>query len=274
MSRYVELEINLSPTQRTSIANAVSNQTSVRLKLSHTQLTGHHNAKIQVTPMQHRRIQKSINAGKGLVITLSKTQLKHHQKGGFLPVLLGALVSSLAPVLFSRLFPDKSQQQQQEGHGIVNAQKYQHDDNMVGAGAWDPLTMLVARNAAIDANNQRVLSGRKPVAVPELQGNYLPDKKGSGLILPGTNRNYRNQQGEGLAYEPYGGNDKELISGNGDSSHYHLSGNHTSFLPDSYMNVYGQNEKKLNQKNVKRGQGLGYVNPNSEKFQMLKNKNT
>lgn len=139
--------------------HAVSNQSTVRLRLTHESLSKDHNAQIHLTPTQHKAIERAKGKNKGLMITLSKKQLMYHQKGGFLPLLLGALVSSLAPVLFNRLFPDNSQQ----GQGL-QVEKYQQDDNMNAAGAWDPVSMAIMRNAAGRANKKRISQGLAPVS--------------------------------------------------------------------------------------------------------------
>jgi hypothetical protein len=115
MTNYVEINLNLSPAQRQAIGNAVQNNSSVRLKLTHSQLLSN-NAKLYVTPTQYNRIQKAIQMGKGVMLTLSKKQLDQMKRGGFLPLLIplaAAAIGALAPTIFNRIFPPK------EGNGIM-----------------------------------------------------------------------------------------------------------------------------------------------------------
>ena len=118
MTQYQEVDIHLSDKQRRAIANAISAKSSVRLKFTYDQLQTGTNAKLLLTSKQIARMYKSISLGKGTMITLSNAQLNKMKSGGFLPMIIGSLVSALAPVLFNKLFPDK------EGHGI----------NLPGAG--------------------------------------------------------------------------------------------------------------------------------------------
>jgi hypothetical protein len=114
-TEYNEVSFDISPKQRKSLASAFNSDSSAKLKLTNVQLFGN-NSTILATNSQIARIEKAKDLGKGILLSLSKKQMekmKKHQDGGFLPVVLGALVSSLAPVLFSKLFPGK-----QEGEGI------------------------------------------------------------------------------------------------------------------------------------------------------------
>lgn len=293
MSKYVEVKLNIIPSQRKSIATALQNNSSVRLRFTYKQLM-ENNVTLYVTPTQYKRIQKQIGLKKGIMITFSNKQLQAMKSGGILGPILGALVGSLAPMLFQKIFPDK------EGSGIkkTKVKKSQNDDdNMTGEGRWDPLTMAIAR--------QSFVSNGKPVP-PQLQGNFLPDGNGinipngyginipngyginipgSGINMPGAGINMPGgginipgaginmPNGTGLYLPPYSNNQNvgTIIPANGEATNYHLAGNHTSYLPDAYMNAY-HNYKPLPQKNVKRGKGLSdaYLNPQSEKFQMLK----
>lgn len=114
MTQYYEISFGISPKQRKSIASAVSAGSGVNLKLSNAQL--HENsATILATASQYKKIQKARSNGTGVMISISKKQLDKMKSGGFLPVVLGALVSSLAPVLFNKIFPSKNDP---EGEGI------------------------------------------------------------------------------------------------------------------------------------------------------------
>jgi hypothetical protein len=111
---YQKVDIDLSKKQQTSIAKSVEAGTSAKIKLSNRQLHGS-SASFMATKTQAGQIQRAKVANKGVMITLSKKQIQSMREGGFLPILLGSLVSALAPTLFNRLFPDRSQ----SGDGII-----------------------------------------------------------------------------------------------------------------------------------------------------------
>ena len=48
---------------------------------------------------------KAFKDGTGVIVKLSKAQLKHNMKGGFLPALLGLLGSTVAPFLLKTALP-------------------------------------------------------------------------------------------------------------------------------------------------------------------------
>ena len=112
MTNYVKTLLNLSPSQRKAIANAVSSKSAVTLRFSHAKLTSGKEP-FMVSPSQAAKINKAINNGTGCQLTFRKSHWHSNQRAGFLPAILAALVSSLAPVLFNKIFPDK-----QEGHGF------------------------------------------------------------------------------------------------------------------------------------------------------------
>lgn len=240
MTNYMEVSVGITPFQRKSFARAVQSGSSVKLKLTYNQLV-HHNVTLHVTRTQYKRIGKAISEHKGLMLNISNKQLSQMKKGGLLGNILGALVGSLAPILFQKVFPDNSQQ---------------------GSGYIDPISRSIAKNAFINENNNRALKGLPPVTAPQFaDGMNMP---GTGLNMPGSGINM--PRGRGI-------NTNAVTSNNGEGSMYHLAGNHTSFLPDSYANVPSKTRPLL-QKNFPRGRGLstgpGYMDPHSEKFQMLK----
>lgn len=144
---------------------------------------------------------------------------------------LPMLLAGLASALAPTLF-NRLFPEKHEGSGLqkCKVQKYEQDDNMNASGINMPAG-----------------------------GINMPN--GHGINLP---------SGYGA---PYNHNNKDIRPANGENTQYHLSGNHTSYLPDSYQNVHGydQHYKALPNLKVKRGKGLGdtYMNPQSEKFQML-----
>src|SRR5271170_3813794 len=114
-AKYIHTKLHLSDSQRKSIAKALSGGSGVSLKFTHKHLQLPENADVLLTKTQHDKLERVYKAEKGLTLKLSKSQLNAMKTGGFLPQILGALVGSLAPMLFSRIFPDKNQ----EGNGIL-----------------------------------------------------------------------------------------------------------------------------------------------------------
>lgn len=226
-SNYVEININLTPTQRNMIAKAVKSGSSARLKFTNSQLKGN-NAKLYVSKMQYKRIQKALSNNKGVMLTISQKQLNQMKKGGILPLILPALIGAVAPFLLNKLFPGNSN----EGSGIM-----------------------------LPYQQQPRPTRQKKIAVNKEQNfEYM----GNGINIP---------MGHGMADES-----GPIKPANGENTQYHLAGNSSSYLPDSYANSYGYDTSKyrklkpLAQKNVKRAKGMAdiYINPQSEKFQMLK----
>ena len=113
---YITMMLELTPKQRRTFTNAVRDGTGVKLKFSYNQLTAGGDAKLYITTAQKKHLEKAIRLRKGAILTLSKKQIHAMKTGGFLPMLLGALVSSLAPTLFNRLFPEKNDQ---DGHNVT-----------------------------------------------------------------------------------------------------------------------------------------------------------
>lgn len=87
---YSSFGLSLSNPQKKSLANAIQNKTSLTLRLNTNQLHGQDKLALTMTQINH--ITKSKSVGKGVNITLSKTQLQKMKKmGGFLPLILAGL---------------------------------------------------------------------------------------------------------------------------------------------------------------------------------------
>jgi len=180
----MQVSFDISPKQKKSIAGAINSGSSVQLKLTNKQLHGE-SATALVTPTQAKRMLKARNLGKGVVITLSKKQLEKMKTGGFLPVLLGALVSSLAPVLFNRIFPDKN-----SGEGInlpggrgMGKRKQMVDDEMQGEGV-EPGTIVPYNGESTSLHINGYAAKTGGYGAKAGQGIRLPG--GNGIVLPGT----------------------------------------------------------------------------------------
>ena len=88
MTTYFEYSVNLTDNQKRSLASAMNNRTPLTLRIKHSNLTG--NDELMLTKTQLKRIQKSLADGTGVVIKISKTQIRKVAKQG------GNLFSSLA----------------------------------------------------------------------------------------------------------------------------------------------------------------------------------
>jgi len=241
---FKESHLNLTQAQKRQIANAVQNGSGVKLRFKHGQLK--HGDKLLLTQRQLNKIEKSYQKGSGCEITLTKNQLNKMKTGGFLPMILPALVGAVAPFLLNKLFPDRSQQQ---GQGL-----------MEGQGAWDPAIMALTRNSLRQAG--------KPIP-KEFNGDFLPDRVGQGILLPqGHGINLPGGHGINL---PRG---KGLIKAdNGAHMSQHVYGSHSNYLPN-VSDPYGSGimlpgQKKRQVKMLPQMQyGQGFMAPNSD-FQLL-----
>lgn len=216
---YVHTKIHLTDSQRKQIAKALEAGSGVSLKFTYSQLQKDDNYEILLTKTQHSRLEKKYKEGKGTTLKISLRQLNAMKTGGFLPQLLVGVASALAPMLFSKLFDNSSSQ----GSGIL-----------------------------------------------------LPgSEEGNGILLPGGGT----IDGDYVNYQNM--NDRDIPGDNGGRLGYSVDGSKTSYLPDSAMNLSnvqnpkaaGLDKKKPQKKRVqnqKAQTGMGtYLDPMSEKFQML-----
>src|SRR6218665_1374190 len=106
MSRYTNVKVNISQGQVDKIKRAAQAGSQVRIRLSHSDLSGEH--VLALTSAQLNKIAKAYQSGTGVTIKISKTQLELNAKveGGFIgaifPFLATAgkfLLSSVLPSL-------------------------------------------------------------------------------------------------------------------------------------------------------------------------------
>ena len=88
MTTYIEYGVKLTNGQKTKLASAIKNRSELTLRLKHSQLRG--SDELMLTKRQITKIKKSINAGTGSDIKISKSQIRRSVKHG------GNLFSSLA----------------------------------------------------------------------------------------------------------------------------------------------------------------------------------
>jgi len=101
---YTDVNVNISDSQKQKVKKALAAGTQLFLRLSREDLVG--NDVIAVTQSQLNRLKKAHEAGKGVTIIMSKSQVAHNMKiqGGFLP-LLGGLASQALPFLTGTVLP-------------------------------------------------------------------------------------------------------------------------------------------------------------------------
>ena len=96
MTTYFEYGVNLTDNQKRRLATAMNNRTPLTLRLKHSNLSG--NDELMLTKTQTCRIQKSLNDGTGVVIKISKTQIRKVAKqGGSLFTILASLGARVLP---------------------------------------------------------------------------------------------------------------------------------------------------------------------------------
>lgn len=201
---YSQINVTLSAKHKKTIAAAVESGSGAKLKLSPAEFEAGVD-KILVTKQQMGRINKALDAGKGLFITLSNAQLRAMKKGGFLAAILPAILGALAPTIFNRLFPDPNS----SGSGIGS---YGDDDT---GGGMD--------NLAHPSEGEGT------------------DEDGEGIMLPGTTLAPRQgSRGQGIvpkrsrAYQ-YANEDMEHRPANGEGAGNRLAGRRDSYLPSAEL---------------------------------------
>ena len=105
MTRYFNVNVNISEGQQEKIKKAAQAGTAVSIRLSHEDLNGKH--VLALTQAQVNKMTKAYQNGTGVTVKLSKIQLAHNMKveGGFLPALLGLLGSTVVPFLVKTALP-------------------------------------------------------------------------------------------------------------------------------------------------------------------------
>ena len=104
-ARYIQVNVNLSQSQKEKLSKAVHAGTGVSIRLSHEDLSGEHI--LALTQDQINKMTKAYQNGTGVTVKISKAQLDHNMKvkGGFLPALLGILGSTVLPFLLKSALP-------------------------------------------------------------------------------------------------------------------------------------------------------------------------
>ena len=74
MTSYFEYKVNLTDSQKRSLASAMNNRTPLGLRIKHSNLSG--NDELMLTKTQLKRIQKSLANGTGVDVKISKTQIR------------------------------------------------------------------------------------------------------------------------------------------------------------------------------------------------------
>ena len=77
---YIQYGVKLSQGQKQRLPKALSNRSTITLRLSKTDLSG--NDSLMLTKTQLKRIQKAMNNGTGVDLSISKTQSRHLVKHG------------------------------------------------------------------------------------------------------------------------------------------------------------------------------------------------
>ena len=123
---YTDVNVNISDSQKQKVKKALAAGTQFSLRLSHEDLVG--NDVIAVTQSQLNRLKKAHQAGKGVTIKMSKSEVAHSMKvqGGFLPLLAG-LASQALPFLTGTVLPALGQHPGLSGLASTGVQKLETD---------------------------------------------------------------------------------------------------------------------------------------------------
>ena len=105
MTRYTDVYVNISDTQRKKLKQAIDAGCAMTtLSLKNTDLRGEH--KLALTNSQANKLRDAIERGKKVTFRMSKKQLKHNLKveGGFLGLLAGLAARAL-PMIAKTVLP-------------------------------------------------------------------------------------------------------------------------------------------------------------------------
>ena len=110
MTTYTKYGLTLSKGQKDSLRTAINAKRSVTLRLSHSQLSG--TDSLMLTRLQINKIQNARMNGKGVDITLSRTQVE--KTGG----AIGTMLALLAPMILPSLLGSGVQLPGSRGRGL------------------------------------------------------------------------------------------------------------------------------------------------------------
>ena len=86
---YDRFPVNLTAHQKRQLRKAIETNTPVKIRLSLSQLTSGDGIPLLLTQAQINKVNKSIQNNKGMMLSMSKTQIRENKKnGGFLPALI------------------------------------------------------------------------------------------------------------------------------------------------------------------------------------------
>ena len=77
---YTDVNVNISDSQKQKVKKALAAGTQLSLRLSHEDLVVVGNDVIAVTQSQLNRLKKAHQAGKGVTIKMSMSQVAHNMK--------------------------------------------------------------------------------------------------------------------------------------------------------------------------------------------------
>lgn len=191
MSFATEL-LKLTEPQKKAIGNAVQKGSGVKLRFKHGQLK--HGDKMLLSQRQINKINKSHQLGKGCEVNLTKSQLDKMKTGGFLPMILPALIGAVAPFLLGKLFPDRPQQ----GEGMIMHNGFDYQGQGINLPGGNGIN-LPRGKGLVKGNNGGPVTNN----VYGNHSSYLPnvsDPYGQGVMLPGQ----RKRQVKALQSPQYG----------------------------------------------------------------------
>ena len=141
MTTYTKYGVSITQGQKDSLRAAVNAKRSITLRLANNQLSG--NDTLMLTKLQINKIQNAKRDGKGVDITLSKTQIE--KTGGFLSTLLAMGL----PMLLSGMLGKGLVLPGTRGRGLV----------LPGTRRGGAVTDAMIRNKAKQMGYKRVIKG-------------------------------------------------------------------------------------------------------------------
>ena len=102
MARYTNVKVHISDGQKDKLKRALTSAAeSVSIRLDHDDING--DDILALTRSQINKMAKAYEAGKGLILKMSKAQVKHNLKveGGILPLLAAAIPALITAAKFA-----------------------------------------------------------------------------------------------------------------------------------------------------------------------------
>ena len=193
--------VHLTQAHMDKFAHALRNNADAVLQFRHEHLMGQY--PIGLTKMQHNRIQKAYQVGKGLRMTFKNTHVRKMVKGGFLPFLIPILAGLASGALSAAgAWGTNKLLNKIEGHGMPNGTSGQgftpvvatrgvHDNLLAGIGSLGLAAGAYGLKKFIDYKKGRAVGGTTNFGMIDGDGMSMPQTRGGTAVYGGFGQKKR-----------------------------------------------------------------------------------